>query len=49
MERELAEHAKDFDDRFYGLTRASLQELTFKLAERKGTACPFNNNKAGRA
>jgi hypothetical protein len=49
MEKYLAEHAKDLDDRFYGLTRESLQELAFKLDERKGMARPFNNNKAGRA
>jgi hypothetical protein len=49
MERELAEHAKDLDDRFYGLTRESLQKLAFKLAEIKETARPFSNNKAGRA
>jgi hypothetical protein len=35
MEGELAENAKDLDDRFYGLTRESLQELAFKLAEIK--------------
>jgi hypothetical protein len=49
MEIELAEHAKDLDDRFYGLTRESLPELAFKLVEIKGIARPFNNNKAGRA
>jgi hypothetical protein len=49
MERELAEHAKDLDDRFYGPTRKSLQELAFKLTERRGTSHPFKSNQAGRA
>jgi hypothetical protein len=42
----MAEHANDLVDRFYGLRRESLQELAFKLAERKEIARPFNNNKA---
>jgi hypothetical protein len=37
------------DDRFYGLTRESLQELAFKLAEIKWIVRPCNNNKAGGA
>jgi hypothetical protein len=34
VEIEMAEHAKDMDDRFYGLTRESLAEPTLKLAEK---------------
>jgi hypothetical protein len=34
MERELAEHAKRFDDIFCDLITELLQELAFKLASR---------------
>jgi hypothetical protein len=47
MEKELAEHAKDLDGRFYGLTRESLQRLAFKLAARNGIAHSIKNDRAG--
>jgi hypothetical protein len=49
MEKQLTEHCKDLDDRQICLTRESLQEMAFKLAERKGITRPFKNNKARRA
>nr|CAD7411201.1 unnamed protein product [Timema cristinae] len=36
MENELAEHCRQLDSRFYGLTRRQLMKLSFEFAEFKG-------------
>nr|CAD7428671.1 unnamed protein product [Timema monikensis] len=45
MENELAEHCRQLDSRFYGLTRRQLMKLSFEFAEFKGVSSRFNCNK----
>lgn len=39
METELADHSRDLDNRFYGLTRKHLMRIAYEFAER------FNKDK----
>lgn len=45
VERQLVQHFKFLESRLFGLTRASVQELAFQLAERNGFAHRFNSKK----
>lgn len=45
VEKELVQHIKFLESRLFGLTRASVQELAFQLAEKNGFAHKFNKNK----
>lgn len=45
VERKLVAHLKLLESRLFGLTRASVQELAFELAERNGFAHKFNQQK----
>nr|XP_018906716.1 PREDICTED: uncharacterized protein LOC109036800 [Bemisia tabaci] len=48
FEKELVNHAKLLDERFYGLTRESLGKLAYLLAEANHIKHPFKNETAGR-
>lgn len=48
IERDLIEHLKFLETRLFGLTRKSVQELAYQLAEQNGFAHNFNKEK-GRA
>lgn len=45
VERKLVEHLKLLESRLFGLTRTSVQELAFELAEKNGFAHKFNPQK----
>jgi hypothetical protein len=45
MELELAEHCRNLDARFYGLTRKSLMMLAFDFAKTNGFSDRFNTVK----
>lgn len=45
VERKLVGHLKILESRLFGLTRASVQELAFEMAERNGFAQRFNPQK----
>ena len=49
MELEIVKYAKELDQKFFGLTKESLKELAYILAERNRLQNPFVNGKAGRA
>lgn len=42
QENEIAQHCRDLDARFYGLSRRSLQKLVYEYAERNKIPNPFN-------
>lgn len=44
-EKELANHCKDLDSRFYGLSFKKLQQLSFQFAEKNGITNKFNKEK----
>lgn len=50
MERELAQHCRDFDGRFYGLTRKHIMKVAFEYAEINNVSERFNleNKMAGK-
>lgn len=45
MERELAQHCRDLDSRFYGLTRKHIMKVAFDYAEMNGVSNRFNKEK----
>ncbi|XP_063230496.1 uncharacterized protein LOC134535356 [Bacillus rossius redtenbacheri] len=45
MEKELAQHCKDLDNRFYGLTRKHIMKVAFDFAEKNGVSERFNQEK----
>jgi hypothetical protein len=45
MELELAEHCRNLDARFYGLTRKRLVQLAFDFAEMNELSDRFNTEK----
>lgn len=45
MEQELAQHCRDLDLRFYGLTRKQIMKVAFEFAELHNVADRFNNDK----
>lgn len=45
MERELAQHCRDFDGRFYGLTRKHIMKVAFEYAEINNVSERFNKEK----
>ena len=42
MERELAQHCRDLDSRFFGLTRKHIIKVAFDYAEMNGVSNRFN-------
>ncbi|XP_030751745.1 uncharacterized protein LOC115879193 [Sitophilus oryzae] len=49
LEKLISEHARELDARFYGLTRDSLKQLAYRVAEQNAIKHPFKNKKAGEA
>ncbi|XP_023934569.1 uncharacterized protein LOC112043401 [Bicyclus anynana] len=45
LEKKMVEHLKLLESRLFGLTRTSVQELAFELAEKNGFAHKFNPQK----
>ncbi|XP_054285350.1 uncharacterized protein LOC129001936 [Macrosteles quadrilineatus] len=45
MERELAQHCRDLDSRFYGLTRKHIMKVAFDYAQMNGVSERFNQEK----
>jgi hypothetical protein len=45
MEQELAEHCRDLDRRFYGITRKQMMMITFDNAVANGVSGRFNSEK----
>lgn len=45
MEQELAQHCRDLDLRFYGLTRKQIMKVAFEYAELNNVADRFNKDK----
>lgn len=45
MEQELAQHCRDLDSRFYGLTRKHVMKVAFDFAEINGVCNRFNNER----
>ncbi|KAJ8891450.1 hypothetical protein PR048_003978 [Dryococelus australis] len=48
VEQELANHCKDLDNRFYGLTRKHIMKVAFDFAEMNGVSERFNQGKKWR-
>ncbi|KAL4703272.1 hypothetical protein ACJJTC_009247 [Scirpophaga incertulas] len=49
VERKLVEHLKFLETRLFGLTRKSVQELAFELAEKNGFVHCLNREKNAQA
>ena len=45
MERELAQHCRHLDSRFYGLTRNHIMKVAFDYVEINGVSNKFNKEK----
>lgn len=49
MEKELAQHCRDLDYRFYGLTRKHIMKVAFDYAQMNGVSDRFNQEKKWQA